>query len=182
MISLKTIAQEICACTLCPLANSRTRAVPGEGPDSARIMFVGEAPGREEDVQGRPFVGRSGRVLNQALLEAGIERTAVFITSVVKCRPPHNRVPARREIDSCVSAHLNRQIQSLNPEIICLLGVTALNALLGMDRLGPARGRLIPRERKYLATYHPAGAARNHTWHQMFRADIKKLERLLNDH
>ena len=181
MTNLQTISHDIHICTLCPLANSRTNAVPGEGPDLARLMFVGEAPGGEEDVQGRPFVGHAGEVLYQALLNAGIDRSEVFITNVVKCRPPNNRVPAKNEIDSCLIAHLYRQIQSINPEIICLLGATATKALLGVDRLGAVRGRLIAKDRKYFATYHPAGAGRNPAWHKAFQADLKKLKGLLTD-
>jgi len=179
MTNLQTIAREVRTCTLCPLARSRTNAVPGEGPTRAKLMFVGEAPGREEDVQGRPFVGQAGKVLNQALLSAGIERGEVFITNVVKCRPPNNRLPTKNEIDSCITAHLHRQIQLLNPQIICLLGGTAVKALLGLDRLGAVRGRLMEKDRKYFATYHPAGAGRNPAWHEAFQADLKKLKDLL---
>jgi len=181
MTNLQTIAHEIRVCTLCPLAKSRTNAVPGEGPASASLMFVGEAPGREEDAQGRPFVGHAGKVLNQALLNAGIERSEVYITSVVKCRPPNNRLPTKNEIESCVTAHLHRQIQSINPEIICLLGGTAAKAVLGKGRLEAVRGRLIERDRKYFATYHPAGAGRNPAWHKAFWSDLKKLKGLLID-
>ncbi len=181
MISLQTIAREVRTCTLCPLAKNRTNAVPGEGPASARLMFVSEAPGREENVQGKPFVGQAGKVFNQALLRAGIERSEVFITNIVKCRPPNNRVPTKNEIDSCVTAHLHRQIQLLNPQIVCLLGGTAVKALLGLDGLGGVRGRLMDKERKYFATYHPAGAGRNHAWYQAFQADLKKLKDLLTN-
>jgi uracil-DNA glycosylase family 4 len=183
MTSLETIAHDIRACTLCPLARSRTNAVPGEGPASARLMFVGEAPGQAEDAQGRPFVGRAGQVLNQALLFAGIERSEVFITNVVKCRPPNNRVPTKNEIDSCITAHLHRQIQSIEPEIICLLGGTAVKALLGVDRLEAVRGRIIiiEKNRKYFVTYHPAGAGRNPAWHEAFQGDLKKLNALLTN-
>jgi DNA polymerase len=177
--NLKTIAQEIRACSLCSLAKSRTNAVPGEGPASASLMFVGEAPGREEDAQGRPFVGQAGKMLNQALLDAGIERNDVFITNVVKCRPPNNRIPTKNEIESCVTAHMHRQIQALNPEFICLLGGTAAKALLGIERLVTVRGRLIEKDRKYFATYHPAGAGRNPAWHDVFQSDLKKLNALL---
>ena len=179
MTNLQTIAREIRACTLCPLSRTRTNAVLGEGPSPARLMFVGEAPGREEDAQGRPFVGQAGKALILALLSAGIERRDVFITNVVKCRPPDNRAPKKSEVDACVSAYLHRQIQVVAPEIICLLGNTAVKALLGLDRLGIVRGRLMVRNRKYFATYHPAAARRNTTWHDAFLDDLKKLQGLL---
>jgi len=181
MTNLQTIAQEIRACTLCPLAKSRTNAVPGEGPASARLMLVGEAPGREEDAQGRPFVGHAGKMLNQGLLDAKIERNEVFITSIVKCRPPNNRVPTKNEIESCVTAHLHRQIQALNPEIICLLGGTAAKALLGEERLATVRGRLIEKDHRYFITYHPAAARRNPAWRKVFQADLKALRKLVAD-
>jgi len=181
MISLQTIAREVRTCTLCPLTKSRINAVPGEGPASTRLMFIGEAPGREEDVQGKPFIGQAGKVFNQALLRVGIERNEVFITNVVKCRPPNNRVPTKNEIDSCVTAHLHRQIQLLDPQIVCLLGGTAVRALLGLDRLGVMRGRLMDKRRKYFATYHPAGAGRNPAWHEAFQADLNKLKDLLTN-
>ena len=158
MSDLQTIAQEISACTLCPLANSRLLAVPGDGPLSARLMFIGEAPGKKEDLQGKPFIGHAGSVLNQALLNGGIRRSEVFLTSVVKCRPPNNRVPAQSEIHLCITAHLQRQIRLIDPEIICLLGTTATRALLGLSPLKDVRGRWILKERRYFATYHPAGA------------------------
>ena len=180
MTKLQTIAQEIRTCTLCPLAKSRTNAVPGEGSASASLMLVGEAPGREEDAAGKPFVGRAGKILNQALLDVKIERNEVFITNVVKCRPPNNRVPTKNEIESCVTAHLHRQIQALNPEIICLLGGTAAKALLGEERLATVRGRLIEKDHLYFATYHPAGAGRSPAWYKAFQADIKKLKEFLD--
>lgn len=175
MPDLQTIAQEISICTLCPLADSRSIAVPGDGPLSARLMFIGEAPGKKEDLQGNPFVGHAGKVLNQALLNAGIKRSEVFLTSVVKCRPPNNRIPAQSEIHSCITAHLQRQIRLIDPEVICLLGSTATGALLGLSPLKAVRGRWIVKERRYFATYHPAGAGRSHSWNNLFQADIRKL-------
>jgi DNA polymerase len=152
--------------------------VPGDGPASARLIFIGEAPGQEEDAQGKPFVGQAGNVLNETLLSAGIQRSEVFLTNVVKCRPPHNRVPTKNEIDSCVTAHLHRQIQALNPRLICLLGGTAVKALLGPGRLAAVRGRLIVKERRYFATYHPAAARRNPAWRKLFQTDISQLKNL----
>ncbi len=142
-------------------------------------MFVGEAPGRNEDIQGIPFIGRAGSVLNTALVGAGILRSEVFISNVVKCRPPNNRVPTRCEVEVCVGTYLDREIQTVNPQIICLLGGTAVKSLLGVDRLSNARGKLIEIDHTYFATYHPAGAARNPIWLKAFQMDLIKLNQLL---
>ena len=112
---LRLLHQEICVCSLCPLWESRTLAVPGSGPSPARIMLVGEAPGREEDLQGLPFVGRAGRLLDEALRQAGLERERIFITSVIKCRPPKNRKPKKAEIERC-RPYLQAQMEILHPE------------------------------------------------------------------
>lgn len=176
---LSTIAREIRVCTRCDLREGRQRAVPGEGPTGARIMLVGEAPGREEDSQGRPFVGRSGRLLDESLKKAGLRRDDLFITSVVKCRPPKNRVPRKWEWETCIQAHLRRQIDVIDPAIICLLGGVATKALLGMDRLLGQRGRIFRRENRiFFPTYHPAAAGRNRSWYRDFCEDMEKFRRL----
>jgi DNA polymerase len=181
MTGLKVIARDIRNCTLCPLATGRSAAVPGEGPSKARLMFVGEAPGQQEDTAGKPFLGRSGKVLEQALKDAGIRRNEVFITNVVKCRPPNNRLPLKNEIHTCVAAHLNRQIQAIKPEIICLLGITAVKAFMGGSRFSAIRGRVLLKERNYFATYHPAAAGRSAACHRTFQSDIKALEEFLRE-
>jgi len=181
MTGLKVIARDIRNCTLCPLATGRSAAVPGEGPSKARLMFVGEAPGQQEDTEGKPFLGRSGKVLDQALKEAGIRREEVFITNVVKCRPPNNRLPLKNEIHACVTAHLNRQIEAIKPEVICLLGITAVKAFLGGSRLNAIRGRLVLKERHYFATYHPAAAGRSAACYRTFQSDINVLGELLRE-
>ncbi|NIS62148.1 MAG: uracil-DNA glycosylase [Proteobacteria bacterium] len=176
---LNTIAREIRACTRCGLHKGRQKAIPGEGPGGARIMLVGEAPGREEDIQGRPFVGRSGRLLDESLKKAGLRRGDLFITSVVKCRPPKNRIPLKCEWEKCIQAHLWRQIDAIDPAIICLLGGVATKALLGMDRLSEGRGRIFRRgNRVFFPTYHPAGAGRNATWYRIFSEDMARLHSL----
>ena len=114
-IDLHTLNEKICTCQLCPLSINRTFAVPGSGPSPAQIMLVGEAPGREEDLKGLPFVGRAGRLLDKALLQAGLERSEVFITSVVKCRPPENRKPKKEEIELC-HPYLQAQMDLVHPE------------------------------------------------------------------
>src|SRR5271155_3559954 len=119
--ALEELATEIRSCIKCPLHLSRKNAVPGEGPSDASVMIVGEAPGRNEDEQGRPFVGAAGRNLDDLLSEAGVSRGSVFITNTVKCRPPANRRPARSELDTC-HPYLRRQIEAIVPKVIVLLG------------------------------------------------------------
>jgi len=176
---LSAIAREIRVCTRCGLHEGRQKAVPGEGPSGARIMFVGEAPGREEDIQGRPFIGRSGRLLDESLKKVGLRRDELFITSVVKCRPPKNRIPLKWEWETCIQAHLRRQIGVIDPAIICLLGGVATKALLGRDRLSEGRGRIVQRENRiFFPTYHPAAAGRNRSWHRVFSKDMARLHSL----
>jgi uracil-DNA glycosylase family 4 len=178
-MNLDTIAADVRVCVRCPLHEGRRNAVPGEGPGNARIMLIGEAPGREEDLQGRPFAGRAGKVLDDVLREAGLRRQDIFITSVVKCRPPRNRVPRKGEVATCVAAHLRRQIEVISPDIICLLGGVAVGALLGATPLSLVRGRPLRREHVFLPTYHPAAAGRNPRWRQAFTEDMLLLGRLL---
>ncbi|NIO03346.1 MAG: uracil-DNA glycosylase [Proteobacteria bacterium] len=179
-VELGAIAREVRDCTRCHLHRERQRAVPGEGSENAKIVLVGEAPGREEDIQGRPFVGRSGKILDQVLVLAGLKRDDLFITSVVKCRPPGNRVPRRVEYETCIRAHLWRQIDAIDPIIICLLGGVAAKALLGTHRLSEIRGNVIKQgKKKFFPTYHPAGAGRNPSWYRRLSKDMAKLRTLL---
>ncbi len=179
-VKLTVIAREIRHCTRCSLFRDRQKAVPGEGPENAKMVLLGEAPGREEDIQGRPFVGLSGRILDQVLRDAGLKREDFFITSVVKCRPPRNRVPRRIEYETCIRAHLWRQIDAINPVVICLLGGVAAKALLNVNRLSEIRGKVVKRGRKtFFPTYHPAAAGRNRSWYQALSEDIAKLRSLL---
>jgi DNA polymerase len=155
--TLAAIAGEVRVCRRCILSTSRTHAVPGEGNPSTVVMFIGEGPGFEEDRQGRPFVGRSGQYLNSVMEEVGIQRSDVFITNVVKCRPPNNRLPRKGEIGTCTLHYLYAQIEMINPKLIVLLGGVAAKTLLGVKNIGAVRGRLIEKEgRKYLVGYHPA--------------------------
>ncbi len=131
--------------------------MPGEGRLSARVMLIGEAPGREEDESGRPFVGAAGRFLDSVLESAGFERDDLFITNIVKCRPPNNRAPRVGEIETCVSNYLLEQIELIDPALIVLLGGVAARKMLGVKSINEARGRVIERDgRKYLVGYHPA--------------------------
>jgi uracil-DNA glycosylase len=172
--TLASIAEEVRACGLCPLADARINAVPGEGRAGSRIVLVGEAPGREEDLTGRPFVGRGGKLLNSVLEELGLEREEVYITNVVKCRPPRNRVPRRKERDTCVQAHLKRELEALAPEVVVLLGRTASESLQGAPTLKEVRGKLIQKDGvTYLSTYHPAAILRNPRLRPAFVKDLR---------
>ena len=154
---LEDLAQRIRICVKCPLHESRTHAVPGEGKANAKFMVIGEAPGKQEDQQGRPFVGNAGRYLDHVLEGTELERADFFITNIVKCRPPSNRTPKTGEIETCTSLYLFEQIECLNPKIILLLGTTAVKTMLGLKSVEEARGRVIHfKGRNYLASYHPA--------------------------
>ncbi|MBN1236444.1 MAG: uracil-DNA glycosylase [Methanotrichaceae archaeon] len=168
---LSRLHQQIRACQLCPLCEGRNFAVPGSGPAPAEIMLVGEAPGREEDLKGLPFIGRAGKLLDGALGQAGLERSKVFITSVIKCRPPQNRKPKKAEIDQC-RPYLQAQIDILHPKIICLMGNTAAMAILGKQGVTSLRGQIL--QDRFLVTYHPAAVLRNRNLMEEFVSDLKK--------
>jgi uracil-DNA glycosylase len=154
---LEELAGEIRVCVKCPLYASRTNAVPGDGKPSAKLMIIGEAPGKEEDESAHPFVGASGRFLNSVLEGTEIKREDFFITNTVKCRPPKNRTPKRLEIETCTSNYLFEQIELIDPKLIMLLGGVAAKAILGVKTINEARGRVIEHEgRKYIVGYHPA--------------------------
>jgi uracil-DNA glycosylase family 4 len=154
---LDELAAQIRVCTRCPLHESRTLAVPGDGKYTAQVMIIAEAPGKEEDESGHPFVGSAGRYLDKVLAGTGLERKDFFITNTVKCRPPKNRTPKRLEVDTCTSNYLFEQIALINPKLIMLLGLVAAKKLLGIKSVNEARGRVIEHEgRKYLVGYHPA--------------------------
>src|SRR5262245_40044408 len=119
---LEALATQIRSCVQCPLHATRTKAVPGEGAPSARVMLIGEAPGREEDQRGQPFVGAAGRFLDEVLAGSGVDRRDLFITNTVKCRPEKNRRPRKREADTCTSLYIFVQIELINPTFIMLIG------------------------------------------------------------
>ncbi len=155
--SLEEIAAAVAACEKCPLHTTRTRAVPGEGSPRARLMFVGEAPGADEDQQGRPFVGRAGQLLDKMIAAMGFARDEVFIANVLKCRPPGNRDPQPQEVAACLP-YLRAQLALVRPEIICSLGKHSAHALLGRkDPIGQLRGRFFDfRGTPLLPTFHPS--------------------------
>ncbi len=161
----------ICNCRLCDLSICRTRAVPGAGPSDAEIMMVGEAPGKNEDLTGFPFVGRAGKLLDSALKEAGLNRSEIFITSTVKCRPPENRKPTKSELNLC-QPHLMSQIDTIRPKVICLMGNTATSSILGITGVTSLRGQIL--QGRFLVTYHPAAVLRNRNLMEEFIFDLKK--------
>src|SRR2546426_1589535 len=173
--SLEEIATEVVGCSLCKLSRSRKNAVPGDGQTSAKIIFIGEAPGKNEDEKGRPFIGVAGRILDEALQKAGIERSQVFITNIVKCRPPGNRIPEDDERAAC-RPYLDRQISLIAPRIICILGATAYSSILGGKSITQNRGKIIKRKgQKYLITIHPAAAIYNKNLRHVLEEDLSNL-------
>ena len=153
---LEEVAAEVRSCVKCPLHLSREERRPGEGPPDASIMIVGEAPGRNEDEQGRPFVGAAGRNLDDLLSEVGVSRGSVFITNTVKCRPPANRRPARNELDTC-HPYLRRQIEAIAPKVIVLLGDAAVKEFFPQSSLGQAHGKPVKRELPAVLPHLPPG-------------------------
>ena len=177
---LKRLHDEIKRCTKCSLYRTRKNAVPGEGSVNARVMFVGEAPGAKEDELGRPFVGRSGNLLTEMLEDIGLTRNAVFITSVLKSRPPNNRAPKREEVVRCMP-YLIRQFEIINPEYIVLLGGVAVSAVIGPWKLSESHGKFYEADdRTFFITYHPAAALRFPKIMQMMLEDFRILQRELH--
>jgi len=177
---LQLIHSEILECTKCELHKSRTKAVPGEGPHDARIMFVGEGPGQNEDEQGRPFVGAAGKFLTELLESIGLKRSDVFITNIVKCRPPNNRAPRKSEIETC-NPYLQSQIRLINPRILCALGTPAINTLIG-DEYSASRfhGKPLTKgEVTMLPMYHPAAALYDASLKETLLHDFQVLKNLL---
>jgi uracil-DNA glycosylase len=172
--ALTVIDQEVRGCTACEvLVKNRTQTVFGSGNPQARLVFMGEAPGADEDRQGVPFVGRAGQLLDKILEACGLRRDEVYILNALKCRPPNNRTPEPREVDSCRD-FFEGQLAIIKPEFICCLGLVAASALLQQKvPLGALRGRLHPwRSSRVLVTYHPAyllrnPAAKKWTWEDM---------------
>src|SRR5918911_1439917 len=174
---LDELAAQIRVCTRCPLHESRTHAVPGDGKYTARVMIIGEAPGREEDESGHPFVGSAGRYLDHVLEGTGLDRADFFITNTVKCRPPKNRTPKRLEVDTCTSNYLFEQIELVNPKLIMLLGAVAAKTVLGVKSINEVRGRIIEYEgRKYLVGYHPASRFYREDLAEKVREDFALLK------
>ena len=179
LAALQEIEAEVRSCTACALHKGRTRAVPGEGPVNAEIMFIGEAPGRNEDQQGRPFVGQAGQLLEELLDEIGLTRNDVWIGNVVKCRPPGNRDPQPEEIAAC-AGYLERQIDLLQPKLIATLGRFSMEKFFPGTRITRVHGKA-KRDgtRVLIPLFHPAYVLRNMAAMPDAIRDIRKIPRLL---
>ena len=179
---LEKLAKQIKVCTRCELHRSRTEAVPGEGPAQAEIMFIGEGPGASEDKQGRPFVGASGKFLDQLLEQAGVTRTDVFITNVVKCRPPGNRDPLPDEVGICTSNYLQHQIKMINPSIIVTLGRHSMGLFFKGAKITQIHGQMRKVDDRFvIAMFHPAAALHQLSLKSTVMADFAKLPELLKE-
>jgi uracil-DNA glycosylase len=178
--TLEIIRDDLGECTRCKLHKHRNKIVFGDGNPKAELVFIGEGPGHDEDVQGLPFVGRAGKLLTQMIEAMGLQRSDVYICNVVKCRPPENRQPERDEIAAC-SPFLVRQIESIRPKVIVCLGATAAQMLLNTNRgISGFRGEWLDyRGTRLLATYHPAYLLRNPAAKSEVWKDLQKVMQVL---
>lgn len=185
-LNLEEISERVSTCTKCRLSENRTNAVPGEGNGNTGLLFVGEGPGRQEDEQGRPFVGRAGNKLTDILQSVSLERSQVYITNIVKCRPPENRTPKSDEVESCLP-YLEAQIAEINPSIIVTLGNAATKTLLDIDEgITSIRGKFYSWRGsiEVFPMFHPSYLLRNPSKekgspkHQTWK-DIKKVKKAL---
>jgi len=178
---LEIVKQNVIKCIKCDLCKTRTNAVPGKGNFQSDVIFVGEAPGKNEDRNGEPFIGVAGKKLSAALDEAGISRDDVYITNVVKCRPPNNRVPTTNERDTC-KEYLKQEIAIIKPKLICILGNTAFNSILGGSEITKFRGKVVRKDNLlYFLTIHPAATIYNQKLIDVLKNDIVKLFDLIKD-
>jgi len=179
--SVSKVSGEVTVCRKCRLSETRKNAVPGEGSERMKVMFVGEAPGEQEDVQGRPFVGAAGKLLTELLASIGLRRTDVYITNVVKCRPPNNR-PSRKDERNACRPYLDRQILLISPRIICPMGNSAIHSLIETEKtVTDLHG--VPFEVgkvTYFPMYHPAAALYTFQLRKTLEEDFKKLKALLD--
>ena len=179
--SLSKVSAEVIACTKCRLCQTRRKAVPGEGLANARVVFIGEAPGEQEDNEGRPFVGSAGKLLNELLASIGLQRENVYITNIVKCRPPKNRPPRKDETATC-KPYLDRQFTLIEPRIICLMGNSAIHSLIDtVKSVTDLHGTPLKVGRvTYFPMYHPAAALYTFQLRKVMEDDFKKLRGLLD--
>ena len=179
--SLKELEEFTKGCNRCGLCQGRNHVVFGTGNENADIMFIGEGPGADEDKEGIPFVGKAGKLMNQAFIGLGINREDVYIANIVKCRPPQNRVPLKEEADACLD-YLRNQVMLVKPKIIVLLGSTALKNILGENYgITAVRGKWIEKKGiKYMPTFHPAALLRDEDKKIDFWQDLKLVVEELN--
>lgn len=185
--ALARIADEVRTCQRCRLATTRTRAVPGEGSPDTEVVFVGEGPGQNEDQQGRPFVGAAGRFLDELITTVGWRRRDVFITNVVKCRPPGNRDPEPDEMAAC-APYLRRQLEVLDPALVVTLGRFSLGTFMPGAKISQVHGTIRPvdpgtgaRAARAFAMYHPAAALRATNLKETMRDDMSRIPQALID-
>lgn len=177
---LERIAQQVAKCQLCELHFSRKRAVPGEGPVDAEIMFIGEGPGFHENEQGRPFVGAAGKFLDDLLNKIGLRRDQVYITNVVKCRPPSNRDPKPEEVETCTKTYLERQIQAINPKVIITLGRFSMGLFLSNAKISEVHGQAVwIKGRMIVPMYHPAAGLHQASLKPEIEKDFLRLPEIL---
>ena len=179
--SLEKVASEVIICTKCHLSETRRKVVPGEGAASAKVVFIGEAPGEQEDVQGRPFVGAAGKLLTELLATINLSRDEVYIANIVKCRPPNNRPPRKDEAAAC-RPYLERQLALVHSAVVCPMGNSAIHALIETSgsvtalhgipfEVGPVT---------YFPMYHPAAALYTFQLRKVMEEDFRKLRGLLD--
>lgn len=179
MSVLSEVADEVRVCTLCELSVSRTNAVPGAGPPNADVLFIGEGPGWHEDQQGLPFVGASGRFLTELIERAGLTRDDVFITNVVKCRPPGNRDPLPDEMEAC-SPYLNRQIDAIDPLVVVTLGRFSMSRYFPGERISRIHGQArVVGKRTVVPMYHPAAALHQNALKGAIEEDFDQLGKIV---
>ena len=179
--TLAKLAQEVSVCTNCALHTSRKKSVPGDGPATAEIMFIGEGPGFHENEQGHPFVGASGKFLDQLLAQAGVTREEVFIANVVKCRPPSNRDPLPDELAAC-DKYLEAQIQAIDPSIIVTLGRFSMGKFISDVKISAVHGQMRKvGERYVIPMFHPAAALHQPQLKPSILGDFAKLPDQLNE-
>ena len=174
------LKKSIAECKKCRLCTNRTNIVLGEGNINAKIMFIGEGPGADEDKQGLPFVGKAGQLMNKAFQALGINREEIYIANIVKCRPPSNSVPEEDEAQACLN-YLRNQVVLIKPEIIVLLGSTALKTILGKEYgITAVRGKWMEKNGiKYMPTWHPAALLRDENKKIEFWQDLKEVKKYL---
>lgn len=178
---LAEISQQVSNCEKCKLHFSRKRAVPGEGPANAEVLFIGEGPGFYENEQGRPFVGQAGKFLDELLATAGYNRGSVFITNVVKCRPPENRDPELDELTAC-SIYLDRQIDTIDPHVIVTLGRISMAKFLPAARISSVHGHAFKvNGRLVVPMYHPAAALHQPSLKSTLIADFAALKKVIDE-
>jgi DNA polymerase len=177
--SVEDLNKQICECQKCPLGATRTKFVFGVGNPNATLMFIGEAPGADEDAQGEPFVGRAGQLLTKIIEAINFKRSDVYICNILKCRPPNNRKPTSEESETC-KPYLKKQIELVKPKVIVCLGLTAAENLLGTtESMGKLRGRVMKYEGvPVMITYHPAALLRNPNWKRPTWEDVQAVRKL----